>query len=62
MPFVEDNTIVDNVKKTEKIFNNFFSNIITNPGIPQYKGAEQLSLNKSDPCMNEIIKYRPIQA
>ena len=48
---VEQNNIVENDKKTTTILNNFFSNIITNLGIPQYTEGEPVSQYINDPLM-----------
>ena len=45
-------------KKTATVLNDFFSNIITNLGIPQYIEGEPVSQNIDDPLMKAIIKYR----
>ena len=38
--------------------NEFFSNIITTLGIPQYNETEPVSHNIGDPLMKAIMKYR----
>ena len=38
--------------------NNFFSNIITNLGIPQYIEGEPVSQKIDDPLMKALVKYR----
>ena len=48
---VEQNNIVENDKKTTTVLNNFFSNIITNLGIPQYTEGEPVSQYINDPLM-----------
>ena len=55
---VEKGNIVENDKKTATVLNDFFSNIITNLGIPQYIEGEPVSQNIDDPLMKAIIKYR----
>ena len=55
---VEQGNIVENGKKTATVFNDFFSKIITNLGIPQYIEGEPVSQNIDDPLMKTIIKYR----
>ena len=55
---VENDKIVENYKKSATDLNNFFSNIIKSLGIPQYKDAEPVGQNISDPVLKEIIKYR----
>ena len=55
---VEKDNIVENDKKTVTVLNDFFSNIITNLGIPQYIEGEPVSQNIDDPLMKAIIKYR----
>ena len=45
-------------KKTATVLSDFFSNIITNLGIPQYIEGEPVSQNIDDPLMKAIIKYR----
>ena len=55
---VEQDNIVENDKKAATFLNDFFSNIITNLGIPQYIEGEPVSQNIDDPLMKAIIKYR----
>ena len=55
---VEKDNIVENDKKTATVLNDFFSNIITNLGIPQYIEGEPVSQNIDDPLMKAIIKCR----
>ena len=55
---VERDSIVEKDKKTAAVLNEFFSNIITNLGIPQYIEGEPVSQNIDDPLMKAIIKYR----
>ena len=40
------------------VLSDFFSNIITNLGIPQYIEGEPASQNIDDPLMKAMIKYR----
>ena len=55
---VENDKIVENDKKSATVLNNFFSNIAKSLGIPQYKDAEPVGQNISDPALKAIIKYR----
>ena len=55
---VEHGDILENDNKTATVFNNFFSNIITNLGIPQYTEEEPISQNIDDPLIKAIVKYR----
>ena len=55
---VEDGKIIEYDKNTASILNEFFSNIITTLGIPQYNETEPVSHNISDPLMKAIMKYR----
>ena len=55
---MEGNNILENDKKTATVFNNFFSNIIKNLGIPQYNEIDPVSQNIEDTLMKAIIKYR----
>ena len=55
---LEQNNNVENDKKTATILNDFFSNIITNLGIPQYIQGEPVSQNIDDLLMKAIVKYR----
>ena len=55
---VEDDKIKENDKNTAYILNEFFSNVITTLGIPQYNETEPLSHNIGDPLMKAIMKYR----
>ena len=50
--------ILKNDKETAKILNNFFSTIIQNLKIPQYKEQDPISASISDPVMRAIVKYR----
>ena len=54
---VENDDILENDNKTATVFNNFFSNIITNLGIPQYIEEEPVSQNINDPLIKAIVKY-----
>ena len=55
---VEDDKIIENDKNTASILNEFFSNIITTLGIPQYNETEPVSHKIGDPLMKTIMKYR----
>ena len=55
---VEDDNITENDKNTASIWNEFFSNIITNLGIPKYTEREQGSHIIGDPVMKAVMKYR----
>ena len=55
---VENDDILENDKRTATVFNNLFSNNITNLGIPQYIEEEPISQNIDDPLMKAIVKYR----
>ena len=55
---VEDDKIIENDKNTASILNEFFSNVITTLGIPQYNETEPVSHNIGDPLMKAIMKYR----
>ena len=56
------NKIASKIIKTDqanaKVFNNFFSNIIKNLGIPQYNQIDPICQHKKDPVIKAIIKYR----
>ena len=52
---VENDKIVESDKKSATVLNNFFSNLFF---IPQYKDAEPVGQNISDPVLKAIIKYR----
>ena len=54
---VEGTKILKNGKETAKVLNNFFSTIIKNPKIPQYKKQDPISASISEPVMR-IVKYR----
>ena len=57
--FVEDDKILENYKNTASASNEFFSNIITTLGIPQYNEKEPVSHhNRGDPLIKAIMKYR----
>ena len=55
---VEGTNILKNDKGTAKVLNYFFSTIITNLKIPQYKERDPISASISDPVMWSIVKYR----
>ena len=55
---VEGTKIYKNHKETAKVFNNFFSTIIQNLKIPQYKEQDPISASISNPVMRTIVKYR----
>ena len=55
---VEGDKIVENDKNTASILNEFFSNMITSLGIPQYNETEPVSHNICNPLMKEIMKCR----
>ena len=55
--FEKDN-IVENDKKIATVLKNFFSNIISNLGIPRYIEGEPASQNIDDPLIKAITKYR----
>ena len=55
---VEDGKIIENNKNTASILNEFFSNIISTLGIPQYNETEPVSHNIGDPLIKAIMKYR----
>ena len=48
---VEQDNIVENDKKTTTVLKNFFSNFVTNLGIPQYTEGEPVSQYITDPLM-----------
>ena len=52
---VEDDKIIENDKNTASILNEFFSNIITTLGIPQYNETEPVSHNIRDALMKAIM-------
>ena len=57
--FVEDDKSLENYKNTASASNEFFSNIITTLGIPQYNEKEPVSHhNRGDPLIKAIMKYR----
>ena len=55
---VEGTKSLKNDKETAKVLNNFFSTIIQNLKIPQYKEQDPISTSISDPVMRAIAKYR----
>ena len=55
---VEGTNILKNDKETAKVLNNFFSTIIQNLKIPQYKEEDPIYASISDPVMGAIVKYR----
>ena len=54
---VEDDKIIENDKNTASILNEFFSNVITTVGVPQYNEMEPVTHNIGDPLMKAIMKY-----
>ena len=46
------------IKMLHPLKNEFFSNIITTLGIPQYNETEPVSHNIDDPLMKAVMKYR----
>ena len=54
----EENKINYNKQRKRKILNNFFSTIIQNLKIPQYKEQDPISASISDPVMRAVVKYR----
>ena len=52
---IEQDNIAENNKKTATVLNEFFSNIITTLGIPQYTEEEPVSQNINDLLMKAII-------
>ena len=55
---VEDDKIIENDKNTASILNEFFSNIITTVGIPQYNETEPVSHNMGDESNHEIPVHK----
>ena len=55
---VQGTKILKNDKETAKVLNSFFSTIIQNMKIPQYKEQYPISASISDPVMRAIVKYR----
>ena len=55
---VQEDKITENDENTASILNEFFSNITTTLGIPQYNEAEPVSYNIGDPLMKATMKYR----
>ena len=55
---VEGTKILKNDEETAKVLNNFFSTIIQNLKIPQYKEQDPISASISDPVMRAVVKYR----
>ena len=55
---VEGTKILKNDKETAKVLNNFFSTIIQNLKIPQYKEQDPISASISDSVMRAVVKYR----
>ena len=54
----EGTKILKNDKETAKVLNNFFSTIIQNMKIPQYKEQDPISAPIRDPVMRAVVKYR----
>ena len=55
---VKGTKILKNDKETAKVLNNFFSTLIQNLKIPQYKDQVPMSASISDPVMRAIVKYK----
>ena len=55
---VGDGKIIENDKNAASVLNEFFSDIITTPGIPQYNETELVNHNIGDSLMKAIMKNR----
>ena len=54
----EGTKILKSDKETAKVLNNFFSDIVQNLKIPEYKEQDQISASISDSVMRAVVKYR----
>ena len=57
---IEKGKIINNDSETGKIMNTFFSNIVTNPIVPEYHNCEEISGNTSDPSLKAITEIIPV--
>ena len=55
---VEGNKIIKSDKETAKVFNEFFSDVVTNLNIPQINHIDQTPENISDLVIKDIVKYK----
>ena len=55
---IENDEIINNDQETARIFNTFFSNIVSNLNIPEYSNCDRTSDNMNDPVAKAIVKYR----
>ena len=54
----EGTKVLKNDKRTATVLNNFFSTIIQNLKVPQYKEQDPIFASFSDPAIRAIVKYR----
>ena len=55
---IENDKIINNDNETANIMNTFFSNIVINLSVPEYRVYEGISRNISDPILKAIVKYK----
>ena len=55
---IDEDEIIENDSGTERVLNNFFSNIISNLKIPEYTKCDPRSEFFSDPVLKSTVKYR----
>ena len=54
----ENGELLKNESETTEVFNNFFSNIVKNLKIPEYKNLNTNTENAKDPVFRAILKYK----
>ena len=54
----ENGELLKSGSETVEVFNNFFSNIVKNLKIPEYKNLNTNIENVKDPVFREILKYK----
>ena len=58
LTLVKGKEIIKTNQTNANMLNNFFSNIVKNPEIPQYNQVDTICQNIKDPVIKAIIKYR----
>ena len=55
---VENDEIISNNKEVAEVLNTFFSNVVSNPNIPEYPVNDPFIDNINDPILKAIFKYK----
>ena len=58
LTLVKGKEIIKTNQTNANMLNNFFSNIVKNPEIPQYNQVDTICQNIKDPVIKAVIKYR----